>query len=526
MIMKTSNRRLLIIGLDGLEISYAEKLMAAGQMPALAALQERSAKFLLDHGAAQRTGLAWEHVASGLSPQDSDRWSAVEFDPATYEARQAGARFVPFLASLNARVTVFDPPYFDLDQCAQVQGVVGWGAHDPGIELAASPPALLPELQQRFGLYPSSEWTYACPCHSSERCQNMGAALAEAVRTRQQIARWLLTEQCPDSEIFFVVTGEIHSAIEGLWHGVDPLHPLHTHPSAPAAAAALLEVHQAVDRMIGDLIDADPEAEVIAFAMGGMGCNYSDLQSMALLPELLYRHTFKRSRLRIPKRWSALAEGVPQLQADEHWDSSKSQWFANQFANWFSIFRPQSPKGNLWWHNAMQYQPGWHQMPAFALPSFYDGKIRINLQGREQQGRVALEDYETVCAQLEALIRQCRDPRLDAPAVAQIERPDISHPFELSSSDADMTIVWNSPANALTHPDYGTIGPLPFRRTGGHTGAYGVALIASPHIQPGFQGVRSSFDMMPTIVNWFQETPCVPLSGRSLCKLEGQSEER
>lgn len=88
-----TNRRLLVIGLDGLELSYAEKLMDAGELPVLDKLRKRSATFLLEHGSAQRTGLAWEHVASGLSPQDGQRWSAVEFNPKTYEIWQEGARF-------------------------------------------------------------------------------------------------------------------------------------------------------------------------------------------------------------------------------------------------------------------------------------------------------------------------------------------------------------------------------------------------------------------------------------------------
>ena len=75
--------RVMVIGLDGLEIEYAEQLMAAGEMPALDDLRRHAARFRLDHGTAQRTGLAWEHVASGLSPEAGRRWAAVEFDPAT-----------------------------------------------------------------------------------------------------------------------------------------------------------------------------------------------------------------------------------------------------------------------------------------------------------------------------------------------------------------------------------------------------------------------------------------------------------
>jgi hypothetical protein len=51
--------KVLAIGLDGLEVSLAERLMAEGQMPALADLRKRAARFLLDEGAALRAGLPW-----------------------------------------------------------------------------------------------------------------------------------------------------------------------------------------------------------------------------------------------------------------------------------------------------------------------------------------------------------------------------------------------------------------------------------------------------------------------------------
>jgi hypothetical protein len=94
----------MVIGLDGIEPTVLDRLVAAGEMPTLAALRQRAARFLLDHGPAQRTGLAWEHVASGLSPEHAGRWAAVEFDPATYRVWQEGARFDPWWTTLARRM--------------------------------------------------------------------------------------------------------------------------------------------------------------------------------------------------------------------------------------------------------------------------------------------------------------------------------------------------------------------------------------------------------------------------------------
>ncbi len=228
-------QRVLAIGLDGYEESLERQLIEAGELPALARLRERSARYLLDHGPAQRSGLAWEHVSSGLSPERAGRWAALHFDPKTYAVWQEGTRLNPFAARLESRTVVFDAPYFDLEQAPHVRGVVGWGAHDPGIPHASRPDDLLAEFETRFGKYVAAQWIYGVVWASVERARLMGQLLAESVAQRALAARWLLGERLPDWDLALVVVSEAHSAIEGLWHGIDPNHPLHQLPSAEPA---------------------------------------------------------------------------------------------------------------------------------------------------------------------------------------------------------------------------------------------------------------------------------------------------
>src|SRR5262249_17069316 len=202
-----------------------------------------------DHGSAQRTGLAWEHVASGLSPEAGRRWGAVEFDPSSYTAWQEGARFTPWWARLRRNVVVFDTPYVDLRRARTTRGIVGWGAHDPGIPASAAPADLRVEFEQRFGAYPATPWLYGTPWASPARTQAMGTALARALDVRTVAARWLACERLRDWELFMAVAGEAHSAGEGLWHGVGPGHPPHTPPPGPAAAPAEPRAHPGLARV-------------------------------------------------------------------------------------------------------------------------------------------------------------------------------------------------------------------------------------------------------------------------------------
>lgn len=537
-----TTRKVLAIGLDGYERSLEDELVADGSLPAIAEFRRQSARFRLDHGPAQRTGLAWEHFATGLSPQAAGRFAAVTFDPASYSAWQEGTCLVPFAASIDAPTVVFDAPYFDLARAPRAQGVVGWGAHDPGVALGTRPGELWSEFRSRFGPYPAAEWIYGFAWPSAERCRQMGEALANATDLRARAARWLLGERLPEWALALVVVSEPHSAIEGLWHGVDVSHPLHHLPSGAPAGEGLRAVYRATDRLVADLAEAFPDATTVVFSMGGMGPNRSDAASMFLLPELLYRHAFGRPLMRQPAIWSTAPNGIPMLDAQANWSERMNSLIpqpdppaASALRRAVSRITPEPLKRiarsamrdaeedrreqrqrALGWMPAARYQPHWHAMRAFALPSFYDGRVRINLAGREGEGVVAPSDYAEVCDGIEALVRACRDPVTGDTVVDTVERPANGRdPRDLNDTEADLVIVWNGPI-AFDHPSLGRIGPVPFRRTGGHTRPFGMAYLRGPRIVPGDRGVRSSFDVAPTVIDLLGEEVPRGLSGTSL----------
>jgi len=536
-----TRRRVLAIGLDGYEQSLGDKLMAEGLLPGLKSLRSRSARFLLDHGAAARSGLAWEQVSSGQSPDVSGRWSAVYFDRDSYQVWQEGTSLVPFTASLDARTVISDPPYFDLHQAPSVRGVTSWGAHDPGVPFVGRPAELTAEIQARFGAYPAQDCMYDVVWPSPDRTREMGDLLVKATEIRARAAGWLLQERCPDWDLGFVVAGEIHSAIEALWHGIDATHPLHSCPSAGAAADGLRNVYRATDALVADLVAAFPDASVVAFAMGGMGPNRSDVASMILLSELLYRNTFHRPLLAEKESWANAPRGLPMLDRESDWSHDikpliSRHLTARDLAHRAAIrLVPRSVRRilrrslngtsansegvvrlPLEWMPACLYQPHWHAMRFFALPSFYDGRVRINLAGREGEGMVSPADYEAVCDGVESLVRQCRDVRTGESVVDRVERCGGRDPLQLGPTESDLVIVWRGAALGFEHPSLGRIGPLPYRRTGGHTGPYGMAYLAGDGIIAGDYGVRSSFDVVPTIVELLGEKPPPELSGRSL----------
>jgi len=548
--------KVLAIGLDGYEQSYGSRLMSEGALPALAALRDRGAYLLLEPGSAQRTGLAWEHLWSGLDPDAAGRHAAVEFDPHRYAAWQEGARFAPFFAADAERVVVFDTPYADFSRAPGLRGVVNWGAHDPGISggPVGHPTPIIDELTARVGPYPADEWTYSTPWTSPESCAAMGRNLVAGVDARCEAAGWLLSERMPEWDLAIVVVSELHSAVEGLWHGVDPDLPLHSYPSATAAGEALRGVYVAADRLVDELIERLAPDVVVVFAMGGMGANQSDVQSMLLLPELLHRREHGTPSLNLPHTWTDDASCVPvPPDGSPLWDTD---WFDDRANKTVSQIirslrriggrlpgplidaahglrarnaphaRQRPGYASVGWQPAAWYIPRWPTMTAFALPSFYDGRIRLNLRGREARGIVDPADHTAVCRELETFLRQCTDPRTGQPSVSDIEWMASEDPLALGSSGCDLAVVWSGPANAIAHPDLGVVGPVPFRRTGGHTGRCGMLLIdgLGDSRGAGDLAFASAFDVAPTLLDLIGAQPPATISGASLLpRLSGRA---
>ncbi|MCD9623285.1 hypothetical protein [Rhabdothermincola salaria] len=520
--------RVLAIWLDGFDMALADRW----NLPSLGALAEEGAWAHLDNGTAHLSGLSGEHLVTGLGPDDAGRASAVTFDPATYECRQDGFLVAPALGAVPT--VVFDPCYLDLDACPPtVTGITDWGAHDPGGPPQERPDGVRSELHARFGTYPAAPWVYATPWASPARCEAMGRDLVEAVDRRAQIATWLLGERLPDWRLALIGVSEPHSATEGLFHGVDPEHPLHAHASAPSAARSLRAVYDAADRLVGSLLGAFPDAVHVVFSLHGMGRNTSDVTTMALLGELLARWSGQRT----PDTDFALdAHGVAVLGEDESWSTAVStaltppsehrrppvsavrraaRHLPDPLRSALRRLRGARPAPGLEWMPLLRHQPRWPEMAAFALPSFYDGRVRINVRGREGQGRVDPGDYDQVLSEVEELLRGCRDPRTGGPAVGAMHRT-AADPFAVGVTDADLVVDWADGVYGLDHPELGTIGPLPPRRTGGHTSPLGRLLVHGDGIDPGDLGTRSSFDVLPTLLDLSGAAPPHRLTGRAL----------
>jgi len=487
--------RAVAIGLDAASSVLIRRLVDEGRLPTL----ERCGA----HRAAPvgfpwvyRAELAWTRA---LGAGDGDHRTAVQFDPSTYGVMSGTAGVItPFgIDTVAAPSLVFDVPHLALLERESIVHVVGWGAHSPLSSRAAHPAGLLDTIDRRFGPHPAvgvddqPAW-----CDPPYRRALVDALIAGADR-RVDVLEWLLARY-PNTEILVTAFSELHSAGHALWHEVDDAHPLH--PIAVAGGAAgdrgLVAVYEAVDRALGRLLDLLGEDPVVVlFSPQGMQSNGNDVAGQLLVPELLHRLQFGSEYLHDVRSQTVRADGLPLVPAQHQRlsDMLSRRRRPNKARRVLGAVRssagylqkrenpclergrlvPVAPAEGAKVHLGVGYQvpvwytPRWPFSEVFALPTFSDAHLRLNVCGREAYGVVPAGRYTAALGRLERTLTQCRNPRTGAPLFSSFHRTR-SH-ADADGPPADLVARTLTVTDALTHPDVSRIGPYPYIRTGEHT---------------------------------------------------------
>jgi predicted AlkP superfamily phosphohydrolase/phosphomutase len=536
------------IALDSAEWWYLERLMAAGKAPNLARLRARSAEIPLVTEMAYRTELVWGRFLSGREPLEEQDWAASSvFHPHDYTlTKNTVSMATPFYA-LGSGTKVIA---LDLIHSHPVDGVdgaqvVGWGSHSPQFPRSSKPAGLLTEIDERFGVNPAFNNEFGYGWYDPPYLEALGQASAVGAERRFDAARWLL-EQHPDWDLLVTCVSEFHTIGHQMWHGIDERHPLHGTPWAETAGRCSDQTATELDASIGRLVDALPDdTTVLVFALHGMQVA-DDVASTLLMPELFHRlHVGKgRGLLADPDQEAWRRDGMPPMvpEAGEEW----GDYIADRFADdpkgqlrravrrrmsrrTFDGLRrlagkpmtvPQAAMANttppeftdvtvedidrfrrgIDFQVVAWYRRHWPQMPYFALPTFGDGHVRVNLRGRERDGIVERDDYRRACDDAIDVLRQAINPRTGSSIVGDVIRLRDGDPCDPDGPDADLLIVFQDGPDAVDHPDVGTVGPYPHLRSAQHS-PNGFVLMSGPGVLPGRREARPTIDLTPTVLS-------------------------
>ena len=507
---------MIALGLDAADPDLVEAWMAQGLLPNLAKLRSQGAYGRLkglDHYKAETP---WNSFLTGVLPEKTGYWGEIHVPNGTYEVCNIEAydfqEYPPFYAlGDDYRVAVFDLPKAVLTPQANGPQMLAWGAHAPSTPSASLPPELYGQVTKQFGPHPTLHSDHG-DWWDQAYLQRLRAGLKLGLERRSNICRDWLSQESWD--LFLTIFSETHSAGHDFWFASQPDHPLYNYRDPETFPVnPLLEVFQQTDQAIGEIVESAPaDANIVVFSVHGSDNNTTDVPAMFFLGEFLYRWCFGEAKIsrgkpgqplpaprQFPKRKTWTGE-VWQLKHDPNplrgmLRRSLPSRFHPKIDQYLGkvaeqdLFSPdelRQQKDEFFWQPVSWYRPFWPKMKAFALPSFSEGYIRINLQGREPEGIVTPEEYDGVCDEIAAELKALVNPRNGLPVVKRVVRTrQKALDLDPRLPSADLVVEWSDPpADVVESNRIGRIGPVPYRRTGSHR-ARGFMLATGPGIEAG-----------------------------------------
>ena len=523
MSVPSQGRRVLAIGLDAADHALVTRWRADGKLPQIDALMGAGATGMLRGADGYTAETPWTVFFSGCWPSTTSYWSPAKYHP---DYRIEAALAYPFDGcglfydyAGSKTVIGLDLPQIRLSPKVAGAQILAWGAHSPQGPSQSLPGSLLGEFTAKYGAHPTFLADDFLIGESEEQAAALEAGLLTGIERRTHAALDMMAEKPWD--LFLVVYGETHSAGHGFWHMSQPDHPLYP-AYQPRTHDPLLAIYQALDAAVGRLrAAAPPGTAIVLFSAEGMKSNSADVPSWLFLPELLYRMNF-------PQR-AALAQGEPGAalpplarQTDRDW--MRAVWALSECKNPVTRFVRRHTRLRLSraierlfpeagglrhpldtpaypYMPGLWYQPHWPEMTAFALPSFSEGNIRINVSGREKTGRVAPADFNRHCDAIIAEVAALKNPRNAKPILRDVLRQRTDPFGNPTGPDADLIFLWEAePADVVDHPVHGRIGPVPLRRSGDHHGQ-GFFSVTGDGVARGALKPGALVDLAPTILD-------------------------
>ncbi len=538
------------IGLDAADPILIEEWMAAGHLPTLSRLRAEGAYGRVENrvdlvGKSAKfsaTEPSWVIFATGCKPDRTGYWDIIEYDPDAYAVKSVFATrgydykgVPPFMAlGDDYKVAVFDVPLLEPNKGVNGPQIMGWGGHFTANVNQSIPENLLAEMNQRHGVC-----RVLGKDHGNFWDPNYGVwlerELSNSITKRRDIICDLMAQGQPDLMLGAFL--ESHSAGHDFLHNSSKTHPIHAAMKAKSGdRQPLIDTFKKLDQAIAGIIKAAPEnASIVVFSVHGMGDNGTDLLSMTILPEIMYRYNFPGK--------IGIAAGGP---LDEPvTDPVRKSWTTNVWSQRYEPndvkrkLRPYMPSSmlksdpeddlcspyegtneSLCWMPATWYRRMWPKMRAFSMPTFWEGRIRLNLKGRDAHGLVEREDYDKVCDEITGFLMELTNPRTGNSLVDTVTRTRHSAADnDPGLPTSDLLISWQECAvDVVEGPGIGRIGPLPFYRSGGHRPRG--FMVAKGEKVPAGTTIKDAevIDLAPTILSLMEarDKAPAPLDGKAL----------
>lgn len=490
-----SETPLVLLGVDGADHRLVLRWAAEGHLPTLASLMGRGCwatiggpEQVCEHGSSLS-------LLSGVSRSRHGYYFMRQLVPGTYDLRTfsyADADALPFwsrLAGTGKRVAVIDAP--DSRPVKGVEGIqlANWAVHEPATAPnapCAEPPELLEEALAVFGpRIPVLEFK---PGATFEDDLEMYRRFLRRVRRKGEMCRRLLGRG-EGFDLIAVGFFESHTAAHRFWKYRPEARGDLARTDGGELTHAIREVYRAIDRELGLLLEQLPSgANVFVFSAFGMEDYYT---TTGLMESFCRRLGYQASPP--PAGFSPKPLALARRLLPAAW----REWVGG---------RLPTPAQERLLAESFRASTDWPRTRAFNIPTLYPGFVRVNLRGREPQGRVEPgEEYDSLLGSLEDDLMRLTDPLTGRGAVRDVVRSDVNFGGGPPTLLPDLFVEWEPHVRFMervTHPR----AELAQRRQRYHRDSYhsrtGFLAAAGPSVGArGHTGELSSLDVAPMFLS-------------------------
>ncbi len=492
-----SIHKLLVIGIDGAPHPLIEKWAAEGQLPNLACLIERGSFGVLRSTIPVHSPTAWASFITGLNPGQHGVFDFVRRSPDSYKLNVVRADQYPgssiwrLLSEQGKRVGVMNVPMTYPPE--PVNGFLISGLGTPDFARYSYPPELQDELDADG--YKVNKKFFFVRDRQDEWLDDINAMTDK----RGEAAVRLMKEKPWD--FFMVVFRNSDEICHFYWHHMDESHPQHD-PTAPSHhRTAILDLYQRIDRWVGEIVDAaGDEVNIVVMSDHGAGPLYRDV----FLNEWLWQEEWltMREKATAGRGWLHAMQrlGLTRARISDTLTSLDMHWLETAIKralgdHIYVLPRDERPE----FHNAID----WSKTKAYGFG--YYGQIFINLQGREPEGVVPPEEYETLRDEIARRLMALVDPEDGLPVVDRVYKKEELYHGRYLAEAPDLLVIMRG-LTYITRQGYefaekrGVLFREPYTdETGGHR-LEGILIAAGPDICPGALPERPIVDLTPTLL--------------------------
>ncbi len=451
---------------------------------------------------------AWSSFLTGKNPGKHGIFDFTRPRPGTYELEfvNGGRRRAPSFWQLLSQagrqvISISIPCTFPPEP---VNGVMISGfdaAGDAHVDARGMhPPGLYDELLQHVGRHPVGAFVANVNDINRGRPEAALQQVLDTVPKKAATAKYLLKTKPWDC--FMILFGESDGSGHQFWRYCDPASPLYT--DRPAMRDALLQVYQALDRQLGELLElAPPDAVVLMMSDHGFG----GVGNWVVYPNCFLR---EKGLLRFRPRkqgWTRLLNAL-------------KLWGVSNLPGWV-----QKPLHRFAGRFLGRYEAGvrfamidWEGTEAYFDENPYFPAAWVNVKGRRPRGTVEPgRHYEEVRDRLIGELEAWRHPETGAPVVERAYRREDVYTGPYADEAPDVVVKWAlhrgySYAFKMSSgsPDLVPLRPVDpakpehfafFTNKSGTHRDDGIFLAHGPGVRPGEVAGARITDLAPTILS-------------------------